>query len=105
MNFCLFVCFIAIPAYVKWYLIVVLICSYLVTVDMEHPLTCLLAGHLCIFGKIDPLPTFRLGLCPLLFRFLYMRSFQKKSSQHTENSLCDINVTWEPRRVDWNAHA
>ena len=21
-----------------------------------------------------------------------------------ENSLCDINVTWQPRRVDWNMH-
>ena len=21
------------------------------------------------------------------------------------NGLCDINVTWQPRKVDWNAHA
>ena len=23
----------------------------------------------------------------------------------TENGFCDISVTWQPRRVDWNAHA
>ena len=36
-----------------------------------------------------------------------MRSVRKKSSccQYNENGLCDINVTWQPRIVDWNAHA
>ena len=30
---------------------------------------------------------------------------QKKSShQYNENGLHDINVTWQPRGVDWNAH-
>ena len=22
-----------------------------------------------------------------------------------ENGLCNMDVTWQPRRVDWNAHA
>ena len=36
----------------------------------------------------------------------YMRSAQKKSSHcyYNENSLGDIHVTWQPKRVDWNAH-
>ena len=23
---------------------------------------------------------------------------------YNKNSLCDISVTWQTRRVDWNAH-
>ena len=37
---------------------------------------------------------------------VYTRSVQKKSNHcyHNENGLCDIAVTWQPRRVDWNVH-
>ena len=39
--------------------------------------------------------------------YAYARSVQKKPSHcyFNENSLHDIDVTWQPRRVDWNAHA
>ena len=37
---------------------------------------------------------------------IYMRSVWKKSSHcEYENGLNDIDVIWEPRRVDWTAHA
>ena len=33
------------------------------------------------------------------------RSVPLKSSHcyHNKNSLCNTDVTWQPRRVDWNA--
>ena len=38
---------------------------------------------------------------------LYMRSLWKKSSHcyYTRNGLHHIDVSWQPRRVDWSAHA
>ena len=38
--------------------------------------------------------------------WIYMRSVQKKSShcQYNENGSHDIDVTWQPRSVDWNVH-
>lgn len=34
-------------------------------------------------------------------------SVRKRSSycQYNVNSFHDIDVTWQPRRMDWNAHA
>ena len=50
--------------------------------------------------------------CPLLLISnnagcqVYMRLAWKKSNhcKCSENGFRDINVTWQPRRVDWNAH-
>ena len=35
----------------------------------------------------------------------YMRSVQKKPTHcwYSENGLCNIDVTWQPRREEWNA--
>ena len=34
----------------------------------------------------------------------HTRSIQQKSNhcEYNEDSLCYINVTWQPRRLDWN---
>ena len=42
----------------------------------------------------------------IILHLIYMKSVQKKSShcQHNKNGLGDIDVTWQPRRVDWNVH-
>ena len=47
---------------VKWYLMV-LICIFLVTNDIEHVFMCLLAICILLLRNIDlsPLPTFELG--------------------------------------------
>ena len=54
----------------------------------------------------------RFYLLLLIEGFLYVsgtehrRSVQKKSSHCycNKNDLHNIHVTWQPRRVDWNAH-
>ena len=37
---------------------------------------------------------------------IHISDVWKKSNyfQYNENSLCDINVTWQSMRVDWNMH-
>ena len=41
--------------------------------------------------------------------YIYIYSDQKKVQpllilQYNKNGLHDINITWQPRRVDWNVH-
>ena len=41
----------------------------------------------------------------IFLQWLYIVCAEKSSHcQYNENVLCDIDVTWQPRRVDWNAH-
>ena len=36
-----------------------------------------------------------------------IQGLSRKSNhcQYNENGLCDIHVTWQPRRADWHAYA
>ena len=46
-------------------------------------------------------------VCMYVCLCLYKRSFQKKSSHcyYNENCLHDVDIAWQPRGVDWEAHA
>ena len=57
---------------VKWYLMV-LICIFLVTNDIEHVFMCLLAICILLLRNIDlsPLPTFELGCFVVVEFYIY----------------------------------
>ena len=65
---------------------------------------------LCIFAQLCPSPGEGIQWLIIVTTYihLHIQGLSGKKSNHCyydENSLCNINAIWQPRRVDWNAHA